>query len=237
MSTRVRPGGVDANQELRAKKSFFAIIRIGAIAGRAHGSSHDRGEPSTAAARDGAAIRVRGRVQGVGFRPAVCRLAGTLGLGGFVHNDGDGVVIEVEGSADAVGRFMRDLPASAPRPGAHRSGRDRRGGNAGRDPVPASPPASQPVGARRANPARPGALRGLPARAERSQRPAVPLSVHQLHRLRAALHHRARGALRPAPDHDGRIHALSGLHRASTPIRSTGASTPSPTPVPRAGRS
>jgi hydrogenase maturation protein HypF len=60
------------------------------------------------------AIRVRGRVQGVGFRPAVCRLAGALGLGGFVHNDRDGVWIEVEGRPDAVERFVVELPAAAP---------------------------------------------------------------------------------------------------------------------------
>ena len=40
--------------------------------------------------------------------------ATALGLSGFVRNDSAGVLIEVEGSADAVGRFTRDLLISAP---------------------------------------------------------------------------------------------------------------------------
>ncbi len=58
--------------------------------------------------------RVRGTVQGVGFRPYVYRLAGELGLGGFVYNDSHGVVIEVEGSPAAVDRFLARLPSEAP---------------------------------------------------------------------------------------------------------------------------
>lgn len=61
-------------------------------------------------------FRVRGVVQGVGFRPAVCRLARTLGLGGFVRNERDVVRIEVEGSPDAVKRFADRLAWAAPPP-------------------------------------------------------------------------------------------------------------------------
>ena len=43
------------------------------------------------------AIRVRGAVQGVGFRPFVWRLAHELRLDGFVRNDAQGVAIEVQG--------------------------------------------------------------------------------------------------------------------------------------------
>lgn len=60
-------------------------------------------------------IRVRGQVQGVGFRPFVFRLAGELGLSGWVRNDGEGVEIEVQGREDAVSRLLARLQADAPR--------------------------------------------------------------------------------------------------------------------------
>jgi hydrogenase maturation protein HypF len=59
-------------------------------------------------------LRVDGTVQGVGFRPYVFRLAGELGLGGWVRNDERGVVLEVEGDGGAVDRFLARLPAEAP---------------------------------------------------------------------------------------------------------------------------
>ena len=59
-------------------------------------------------------VRVQGTVQGVGFRPYVFRLAGELGLAGFVLNDAHGVLIEVEGGDTAVERFLARLPAEAP---------------------------------------------------------------------------------------------------------------------------
>jgi hydrogenase maturation protein HypF len=58
--------------------------------------------------------RVEGIVQGVGFRPYVYRLAGELALGGFIRNDEHGVLVEVEGPADAVDSFLERLPAEAP---------------------------------------------------------------------------------------------------------------------------
>ena len=42
----------------------------------------------------GERIRVRGIVQGVGFRPTVWRIARDLGVRGGVANDGEGVLIE-----------------------------------------------------------------------------------------------------------------------------------------------
>jgi len=57
-------------------------------------------------------LRVRGTVQGVGFRPYVYGLAQTLRLSGFVLNDGDGVVVEVEGDNAAL--FMARLKDEAP---------------------------------------------------------------------------------------------------------------------------
>ncbi|WP_296808108.1 carbamoyltransferase HypF [Thiocapsa sp.] len=66
----------------------------------------------------GEAIRVRGLVQGVGFRPTVWRLARECGLRGDVRNDGEGVLIRVCGSVageDAgVGGFLRRLREECP---------------------------------------------------------------------------------------------------------------------------
>jgi hydrogenase maturation protein HypF len=59
-------------------------------------------------------IRVRGVVQGVGFRPFVHRLATARRLGGFVLNDGEGVVVEVEGPASALDDFVSALELEAP---------------------------------------------------------------------------------------------------------------------------
>ena len=59
-------------------------------------------------------VRVEGIVQGVGFRPFVYALATSLGLGGLVGNDVDGVFAEVEGSAEAVAEFVVALERDAP---------------------------------------------------------------------------------------------------------------------------
>jgi hydrogenase maturation protein HypF len=55
------------------------------------------------------AIRIRGQVQGVGFRPFVYRLAHDLKLGGWVRNDAAGVAIEAQGPAPALERFLTAL--------------------------------------------------------------------------------------------------------------------------------
>ncbi len=67
-----------------------------------------------AAGRRRVRARVEGTVQGVGFRPYVYRLAADLGLAGYVLNDERGVLLEVEGSAEAVASFLERLPAEAP---------------------------------------------------------------------------------------------------------------------------
>lgn len=56
--------------------------------------------------------RVRGRVQGVGFRPFVWNLARRYGLGGWVLNDAEGVLLEVEGTDCEA--FIADLRNEAP---------------------------------------------------------------------------------------------------------------------------
>jgi len=57
-------------------------------------------------------LRVRGVVQGVGFRPYAHGLATKLALNGFVRNDPDGVWIEVEGIA--AREFVKSLSESPP---------------------------------------------------------------------------------------------------------------------------
>ena len=59
-------------------------------------------------------FRVRGVVQGVGFRPFVYRLAQRHRLAGFVLNDGDGVVVEAEGDATSLSAFAASLQIEAP---------------------------------------------------------------------------------------------------------------------------
>lgn len=59
-------------------------------------------------------IRVRGVVQGVGFRPFVHRLATSRDLHGFVLNDGEGVVVEVEGPPAVVAGFLDALELESP---------------------------------------------------------------------------------------------------------------------------
>ena len=59
-------------------------------------------------------IRVRGTVQGVGFRPTVYRLAKECGLRGEVSNDGQGVLIKVIGTAIAIETFVQRLRTECP---------------------------------------------------------------------------------------------------------------------------
>jgi hydrogenase maturation protein HypF len=59
-------------------------------------------------------IRVRGLVQGVGFRPFVYRLAADHRLTGWVRNTGAGVEIEAEGHPGDLDAFARGLCSDAP---------------------------------------------------------------------------------------------------------------------------
>ena len=65
-------------------------------------------------AEDRAGFRVRGRVQGVGFRPFVWREATALGLRGRVGNDAGGVWIEAAGPAPALAALERALRERTP---------------------------------------------------------------------------------------------------------------------------
>ena len=55
-----------------------------------------------------------GVVQGVGFRPFIYRMATRHSLSGFVQNRPDGVVVEVEGPADAIHSFMSSVNEAPP---------------------------------------------------------------------------------------------------------------------------
>jgi hydrogenase maturation protein HypF len=65
-----------------------------------------------------ASISVRGIVQGVGFRPFVYGLAIKHKLRGWVYNTSEDVKIEVEGAAEAIKQFERELETKTP-PLAH----------------------------------------------------------------------------------------------------------------------
>ena len=60
------------------------------------------------------AIRVEGTVQGVGFRPFVYGIAFALKLAGWVLNDSEGVLIEVEGSRTSIDLFVVKLEKEIP---------------------------------------------------------------------------------------------------------------------------
>ena len=62
----------------------------------------------------GIRINIEGAVQGVGFRPFVYRLAGELGLTGYVSNTTNGVLIELNGSGAALEYFLERLTREKP---------------------------------------------------------------------------------------------------------------------------
>lgn len=59
-------------------------------------------------------IRVRGVVQGVGFRPFVFRLAQRWGVTGWVQNGEGGVEMHVEGAPEALAAFLQDMKSRPP---------------------------------------------------------------------------------------------------------------------------
>ena len=59
-------------------------------------------------------FELEGRLQGVGFRPLVYRLANHLGLTGSVRNTGQGVWLELQGLASTVEKFEQQLKSELP---------------------------------------------------------------------------------------------------------------------------
>ncbi|MBN2512567.1 MAG: carbamoyltransferase HypF, partial [Sedimentisphaerales bacterium] len=61
-------------------------------------------------------IKLTGQVQGVGCRPFVYNFARKLRLTGFVQNDTQGVLIEIQGENTTVDTFIHNLQSSPNRP-------------------------------------------------------------------------------------------------------------------------
>jgi hydrogenase maturation protein HypF len=59
-------------------------------------------------------IRIRGRVQGVGFRPTVWRFARELRLNGEVFNDAEGVMVRAGGEESAIAAFVARISSEPP---------------------------------------------------------------------------------------------------------------------------
>ncbi|MCS7180000.1 MAG: carbamoyltransferase HypF, partial [bacterium] len=59
-------------------------------------------------------ILIKGKVQGVGFRPTIYRYAKELNLGGFVCNTGSGVLIEIEGDNGKLEAFLNRIKKYPP---------------------------------------------------------------------------------------------------------------------------
>lgn len=64
---------------------------------------------------NGVQLRVRGKVQGVGFRPFVWQLAHQMMLTGDVCNDGEGVLVRLAGNG---GGLYREAAPGLPTAGA-----------------------------------------------------------------------------------------------------------------------
>ncbi|HEV3088882.1 MAG TPA: acylphosphatase [Candidatus Elarobacter sp.] len=62
-------------------------------------------------------VTLRGRVQAVGFRDAVQRIASRHSVAGTVRNlrDGERLEIDAQGDDEAVGAFVEDVLAHPPR--------------------------------------------------------------------------------------------------------------------------
>ena len=59
-------------------------------------------------------VKIRGIVQGVGFRPFIHRLVRSHGLKGSIRNTSSGVTMILEGEKGAIAAFLEALPLEAP---------------------------------------------------------------------------------------------------------------------------
>lgn len=58
--------------------------------------------------------RITGIVQGVGFRPFIHKLTSKYKINGWILNDSEGVLMEVDGQSDILDSFVNDIRTSAP---------------------------------------------------------------------------------------------------------------------------
>jgi hydrogenase maturation protein HypF len=58
--------------------------------------------------------RILGIVQGVGFRPFIHKLASKYMLNGWILNDSDGVLLEVEGNVEELKKFIDEIKRNPP---------------------------------------------------------------------------------------------------------------------------
>ena len=162
-------------------------------------------------------IAIQGIVQGVGFRPFVYQQALAHRLTGFVANTSHGVDLEVEGEGPDLDDFIRTLRQDPP-PLSHIT-------SLRVQPLPVQGDPEFTIRRSQAQETRsalispdvavcPDCLREMRDPAG----PAVSIPFHQLHQLRAPLHHYQRHPLRPGQDHHGGLSPVSGVLRPNTTI-------------------
>ena len=59
-------------------------------------------------------VKIKGIVQGVGFRPFIHRLVRRHNLCGTIRNTSSGVTMELEGEQEEISAFLQELPHEAP---------------------------------------------------------------------------------------------------------------------------
>ena len=180
-------------------------------------------------------VRLRGIVQGVGFRPFVYNLAQRLKPRGvraerFLRPDRGG---------GRSRRGDRSFPAGA---GERASAPGVDSGSRRHFPAPQRRPRIPHTAERGGDgPLRPRLsrhrhLRRVPGRLHGSSQPALRVRLHQLHQLRPALHHHPRHSVRPSAHHHGGLRDVRAVPRRVRRSRRTAASTRSPMPARCAAR-
>ena len=151
-------------------------------------------------------IRIRGRVQGVGFRPTAWRVARELGLAGEVLNDGEGVLLRISGDSANAAALLHGIRLKLPPLARIDEVESKRyDGNIPTD----FRIAESAVGGAHTQVA-PDALICAACAAEiKEPEPApIPISLRQLHALRPKAQHCQRHSLRPLRDDDGGLRVV-----------------------------